>query len=53
MDISMKDPVLLSVFAFLHRKPNKVTEKAIKQVQIGKGIKKFDSFEEMLKDLNN
>jgi len=53
MDISMKDFIILSVAAYLHRKPNKVTEKALQQVKTGKGIRKFESLGEMLKDLKS
>jgi len=53
MEITMKDLVILSVTAFINRKPNKVTEKALHQVKTGKGIKKFDSLKEMLEDLKS
>jgi hypothetical protein len=53
LDLSMKDLVIVSVTAFLSRKPNKVTEKALKQVKTGKGIKKFDNLAEMLEDLKS
>jgi hypothetical protein len=53
MDLSMKDLVLLSVDAYLHRKPNRVTEKALRQVKTGKGIKKFANISDMLDDLKS
>lgn len=53
LDLSMKDLVVLSVAAFLSQKPNRVTEKALKQVKTGKGIKKFDSLSAMLEDLKS
>jgi hypothetical protein len=51
LDMSMKDLVLMSVDEFMHRKPNKVTEKALKQSQIGKNLKKFESIDAMFEDL--
>ena len=51
MDISMKDLVLISVEEFIHRKPNKVTEKALKQSMAGKNLKKFDSINDLFEDL--
>ena len=48
---TMKGLVLMSVEEFMHRKPNKVTLKAIKQSETGKGIKKFDSLEDLFNDL--
>ncbi len=48
---SMKELVLMSVDEFMHRKPNKVTLKAIKQAESGKGLKKFAAMEDLLKDL--
>ena len=51
MGLSMKDLVIMSVEEFIHRKPNKVTEKAIRQAESGKGVKKFDSLDGLLKDL--
>lgn len=41
----------LSVAAFINRKPNKVTEKALQQVKTGKGVKKFESLKDLLEDL--
>ncbi len=48
---SMKDLVLMSVEEFMHRKPNKVTVKAIKQSAAGKNLKKFKSLEDLFEDL--
>ncbi|HSX04504.1 MAG TPA: hypothetical protein VLG76_07225 [Rhabdochlamydiaceae bacterium] len=51
MDLSMKDLVLMSVEEFLQKKPNKVTEKALKQSMSGKNLKKFKNLDELFKDL--
>ncbi len=51
MDITMRELVLLSLEEYLHRKVNKVTEKALKQSKEGKNIKKFDTLNELLEDL--
>jgi hypothetical protein len=51
MGTSMKDLVLISVDGFLHRKPNKVTLKAMKQSESGKGLKKFSNMNEFFEDL--
>jgi len=51
MGTSMKDIVILGVDAFLHQKPNKVTLKAMRQSETGKGLKKFANIDEFLKDL--
>lgn len=51
MGISMKDLVITSFEEFMHRKPNKVTEKAMKQAETGKGVKKFNNLNDLLKDL--
>lgn len=53
MDITMKDLVILSVAAFINRKPNKVTEKALQQVKTGKGVKKFENLKDLLEDLKS
>ena len=53
MGISMKDLVILSVEEFMHRKPNKKTEAALKQSESGKGLKKFKNIEDLFKDLEN
>ncbi len=51
MGTSMKDIVILGVDTFLHQKPNKVTLKAMKQSETGKGLKKFASLDEFFEDL--
>lgn len=51
MDVSMKDLVLMSVDEFMHRKPNRVTVKAIQQSETGKGIKKFANLDALFDDL--
>ena len=51
MGTTMKDLVLMSVEEFMHRKPNKVTVKAIKQSETGKNLKKFDSMDDLFEDL--
>ena len=51
MDLSIKDFVLMSVENFMHKKPNKVTEKALKQSRSGKNIKKFNTLDELFDDL--
>ncbi|MBU6384237.1 MAG: hypothetical protein KGR16_08010 [Verrucomicrobia bacterium] len=48
---TMRDLVLLSVEEYMHRKPNKVTEKALQQSKSGKGIKKFKNLESFFDDL--
>lgn len=51
MGTTMKDLVLISVGEFLLKKPNKVTLKAMKQSESGKGLKKFKTMEEFFEDL--
>lgn len=51
MGTTMKGLVLMSVDEFMHRKPNKVTVKAIKQSEVGKNLKKFSSLEALFEDL--
>jgi hypothetical protein len=51
MGTTMKHLVLLSVDEFLHKKPNKVTLKAMKQSESGKGLKKFNNLDELFDDL--
>lgn len=51
MGTTIKDLVLLSVDEFMHRKPNKVTVKAIKQCESGKNLKKFNNLDELFEDL--
>jgi hypothetical protein len=36
---------------FMHKKPNKVTVKAIRQSETGKGLKKFNNLDELFEDL--
>ena len=51
MGTSIKGLVLMSVDEFMHRKPNKVTVKAIRQSNAGKNLKKFDSLDDLFEDL--
>lgn len=51
MDLSIKDLILLGYEFFMHRKFNKVTEKAIKQVLAEKNVKKFKNLKALLEDL--
>ena len=51
LGLSMRDLFLLSVEEFTHKKLNKVTEKALKESGLGKGLHKFDSLQEMFDDL--
>ncbi len=51
MGTSIKGLVLMSVDEFMHRKPNKVTVKAIRQSDAGKNLKKFDSLDDLFEDL--
>ncbi len=51
MDISMKELVLMSVEEFMHRKPNKVTIKALKQSESRKNLKKFETIDDLFEDL--
>lgn len=51
MDTTVKDLVLMSVREFMLRKPNKVTVKAIRQSETGKGLKKFNNLDELFEDL--
>lgn len=51
MDISMKELLLMSFEDFMHKKFNKVTEKALKQSKAGKNLKKFDTLDELFDDL--
>ncbi|HSW86957.1 MAG TPA: hypothetical protein VLG49_05600 [Rhabdochlamydiaceae bacterium] len=51
MGTTIKDLVLMSVDEFMHRKPNRVTVKAIRQSETGKGLKKFNNLDELFKDL--
>jgi macrodomain Ter protein organizer (MatP/YcbG family) len=51
MGTTMKELVLISVEEFLHKKPNKITVKAMKQSITGKGLKKFHNLNELFDDL--
>jgi len=51
MGTTIKNLILMSVEEFMQKKPNKVTLKAMKQSEGGKGLKKFRSLDEMLEDL--
>ena len=51
MDLSIKDLMLISFEEFLHKKFNKVTEKAIKQSFSGKNVKRFETLDDLLEDL--
>ncbi len=51
MGTTIKNLVLMSVDEFMHKKPNKVTVKAIRQSDTGKNLKKFDNLDEFFEDL--
>lgn len=51
MDLSIKDLMLMSFDEFMHKKYNKVTEKAIKQTLSGKNVKRFETLDALLEDL--
>ncbi len=51
LGISMKDFILLSVDEFTHRKLNKTTERTLKDTDLGKGLHKFDTLQEMFDGL--
>ena len=51
LGLTMKDLFLLSVEEFAHKKLNKTTLKAIEETASKKGLHKFDSLDEMFKDL--
>ncbi|MBS0620966.1 MAG: hypothetical protein JSS61_05870 [Verrucomicrobia bacterium] len=51
MDISMKDLMLMSFEEFMEKRPNKVTEKVLKQSKAGKNLKKFDNLNDLFEDL--
>ena len=48
---SMKELVLMSVEEFMHKKLNKVTQKALKQSEQGRGLKKFSNLDDLFEDL--
>lgn len=51
MGTTMKDLVLMSVEDFVSRKLNKVTEKTLKLSEKGRGLKRFDTLNELFEDL--
>ncbi len=51
MELSIKDLMLMSFDEFMHKKYNKVTEKAIKQTLSGKNVKRFETLDDLLEDL--
>ena len=51
LGLSMKDLFLISIEEFAHKKLNKTTLKAIEETASEKGLHKFDSLEDMFKDL--
>lgn len=53
MDLSIKDLMLMSFEEFMHKKYNKVTEKAIKQTLAGKDVKKFKTLNDLIEDLED
>lgn len=53
MDLSIKDLMLMSFEEFMHKKYNKVTEKAIKETLTGKNVKKFKTLEDLIENLED
>lgn len=51
LGLSMKDLFLLSVEEFTHKKLSKATEKALQNTDLGKGLHKFDTLQDMFDDL--
>ena len=51
LGLSMKDFFLLSVEEFTHKKLSKTTEKTLRDTDLGKGLHKFDTLQEMFDDL--
>ncbi len=51
MKTSMKELVLMSVENFMERKFNKKTEKALRDAEKGKNLKKFATLKEFYEDL--
>ena len=43
IDLPFEEPI--------RKKPNKVTEKAMRQAETAKGVKKFNNLNDLLKDL--
>ncbi len=53
MDLSIKDLMLMGFEELMHKKYNKVTERAIKQTLARKSVKRFKTFDELIEDLEN
>jgi hypothetical protein len=51
MDLSIKELMLLGYEFLIHKKFNKVTEKAVKQALTGKNLKRFKNIDALLEDL--
>ena len=51
MGVTIKNLLLMSFENFMHRKLNKVTEKALKLAEQKKGLKKFNTLDELFEDL--
>lgn len=51
MGITMKDLVVISIEDFMHRKLNRLTAKTLKDADAGKGLKKFDTLDDLFEDL--
>jgi len=51
METTIKNLLLMSFENFMHRKLNKVTEKALKLAEQKKGLKKFNTLDELFEDL--
>jgi hypothetical protein len=51
LGLSMKDLFLLSIEEFTQKKFNKNTQKALKEAVTKKNLKKFESINDMFKDL--
>ena len=43
----------MSFEEFMHKKYNKMTEKAIKQTLAGKNVKRFNTLDDLIKDLED
>lgn len=53
MELSIKDLMLMSFDEFMHKKYNKITEKAIKQTLAGKNVKRFKNLDDLIEDLED
>ncbi|NGX36008.1 MAG: hypothetical protein K1000chlam1_00845 [Candidatus Anoxychlamydiales bacterium] len=51
LGLSMKDLFLLTVEEFTHKKLNKTTEQALKNTDLGKGLHRFKTLQELFDDL--